>query len=360
MKTRIEKLRQPGAQTVELRNKEVVVSPNAQVTPTEQLGVTQGHPNTSRVPIEQGAAVISPKLARQAKAIARAQSGEVSKLNKVLQDPNANPLARRTAERRLKALRSEYDPLIMAEAQSRAQSGGTQVNAQGIPTAEAGFAAQALGMSNPVTAALSAAPMLYNIGMGLFSKVEKLNPRDFYNPYDDQIKGLMANRRYNVNPQLGANKDAAAVANYDIRNAGIGAGAYASNRGALQNSLMRGNAAAYATKQNADNTYKAEEGNMLAGLGAAKAETNLIVSDINAQNKAAKQQMLSAGLSQLGGFAQNNQLMNNQAQRDSQLEERYNRYFSLMSDRGRSFSPAAKLQGVGFDPMSSINPLQLR
>ena len=249
--------------------------------------------------------------------------------------------------RRLSFLRHEYDPLILAEQSS---SINQQYNPDGTRQADAGLLAgvgTALGLSNPFTAALSLAPTVFNLGMGLFGKQETLNPQKFQNPYEGRAMSLMSSRKFNANPLLEANQSAAASANYNIRNAGLGAGAYASNRIGIQNARMRADSQALATQQQANAQYRGEEASMLGNFGSQRAQTNLMISDLNARNKAAHTNYLSAGFSQLGQFNQNQQLMANQKKSDNMVMEQWKEYIELLRGGGGS---SLRQPGAGTQP----------
>jgi hypothetical protein len=340
IKTRQDKLRQPRKQEVEIRGNELIVSPNAKTKTSEQLGVTGGHPNSSRVPLSEGDAVVSPKNLLRAKKIAKEQSPEVSRLNKELENRNLTPLARKSIERRLNNLRKEYNPILLAEQMERMKNGGVEVNSDGTPVAGDGFLAKAAsftaknaGLIGLAGGALALAPTLFNLGKGIFGKKEKLNPNDFQNPNEDQAISLMANRRFNADPLLESNESAAASANYNMRNAGIGGGAYAANRIGIQNARMRGDSQAYATQQNMNNQYRAEEASMRGAMGAKRAETNLVVSDLNSRNKSAKGNYSATGMSQLGQWGQVQAQMAGQKEMDKMRMDKMGEYWDMFSNR---------------------------
>lgn len=161
------------------------------------------------------------------------------------------------------------------------------------------------------------APMLYNFGMGLFGKREKLNPRDFYNPYENQINSLMANRRYRIDAPLLGNEAAYATARRNITNLG-GPDARGSIIGA-QNAKMFGDMALYDQQNNMNNAYAGDQANMMYGLGRDAAATNLTVSDMNSLNNAAGRNMVGAGMSGLQQYLLTRRQMKNQAKQDKIL-----------------------------------------
>ena len=160
------------------------------------------------------------------------------------------------------------------------------------------------------------APMIYNMAMGL-KKPDKVRPN--YNPYEGQIRSLMANRRFNIDPLLTANRTANAVANRNVRNTGNSRGEMMGNYGANQNYRMQADADAWAQKNNMDNRYMGQQAEMDAQLGWQRAGMDWNTQMENAGNKAATQQFMSQGFNELGKFAQTQQLMNNQMKNSQYL-----------------------------------------
>lgn len=174
-------------------------------------------------------------------------------------------------------------------------------------------------------------PVLYNSFVGL-KKPDYLNASDYYNPYEGELRNLMgqgetlmANRRYNINPQLEANRAAQNALNRNITNVSTSTGNLMSNLLGSSAARMRSDAAAYAAKQNADNQYRGQEaqylanyGNVLGQLGAQKAQTRYGVDVYNQQTLANKRNYLGTATSQLSQYLQNRELMRNQAERDKE------------------------------------------
>jgi hypothetical protein len=348
MKTRLDKTR-----PVDVRNNEGVLTPDGKFFPTEAYGAKTSADNT-RINVPQGSAVISPKFIKAASKIASSQKPEIEKLNKILKNPNSTSLARKSAEYRIKALKAEFNPILMAEAARR--GGENTVGEDGVPNAFwgaiAGVAGKLVGGQGALKSMnpLSMLAPAYNIGMGLFSKVDKLNAETYQNPYESQIRSNMANRRFNADPLLEANRTASASAAYNIRNSGMGGGALAANMLGAQNNRMRGDATAYATKQNQDNQYLQEQSVMDASLGQQRANRSLEINQINAQNKAAKQQMLATGLGQLGQAGQNAQLMSGQKDRDAMLMKSWKSFEGMLgtgNNKMAGYGQAALLNTLG-------------
>lgn len=177
-------------------------------------------------------------------------------------------------------------------------------------------------------------PIAYNLYQGMFGKPEHMRAEDYYNPYESQVMGLMRGRRYDIDPELEANR--LATANYyrAMREGAPSSGRYLSGLQAGQISRMRADAEAIARKQNIDNQYLAEEAGMLGGFGQQRAETRFRVDDINAANRAAQRAYVPTALSQLSQQAQTNKfmrekerLMRNKALRDEERRAIMEEYF---------------------------------
>lgn len=161
------------------------------------------------------------------------------------------------------------------------------------------------------------APVAYNISRGL-QEPEQLTPSDYYNPYNNQIRNAMINRRYNISPELESNKLAEATYYRNLMESAPSTSQYLGGLQAGQIATQRANAAAIARKQNIDNQYLAEQAQMDYSLGRDIANIDYQISDINARAGATQRNLIGTGLGQLSQFAQNKELMNNQVIRDAQ------------------------------------------
>lgn len=163
----------------------------------------------------------------------------------------------------------------------------------------------------------SLAPVAYNLMQGLRG-VERSEASDFYNPYEASARSLMRQRRYNIQPELEQNRLNQATYYRNLRE---GAPSQSQYLGGLQAGAIgksRADAQAIARQQNINNQYLGEQAQLDVSLGAQRAATDFRVDQMNAQNRAARRNMIGTGLSQIGKFAQNQQLMNNQMIRDAQ------------------------------------------
>lgn len=180
--------------------------------------------------------------------------------------------------------------------------------------------------------ALALAPDIYNLGHALFSKPEKVERNRYFNPYTNQIRSRMNDRRFNIDPMLAANRTANAVYN---RNAASASGG---DRSRLLSNLMGGlnarygaDANAYAHKNNMDNQYLGEQAEMDMNLGNMNARGLMMSDDINARNMAAKRNFGASAASGLQSYALNQMQMKNQMNsQDAYLDvlQRVNPFFN--------------------------------
>lgn len=200
-----------------------------------------------------------------------------------------------------------------------------------------GNALGGIDFGNILNTAGQLAPIGYNLIQGM-QPAQHLTASDYYNPeYGTAMASgqrsldTLANRKFDVNPLLEANRNAQAIGDYNARTqGGLSAGAVASNRLVGTAQRMRGDQQAWATKQNAENQYLGDlaqgqfnYGQMAAGLGQQRAATDLTIADYNMQSDAARRAALGQGFADLGEYAQTQQLMRNQQERDSSLASIY-------------------------------------
>jgi hypothetical protein len=126
----------------------------------------------------------------------------------------------------------------------------------------------------------------------------------------------MANRRYNIDPQLRDIESEYATASRSARNIGVGPGQYLSNQQGLASQRARSIGQAYAQKNNMDNAYIGEQAQMRANFGQQRVQAKQYASEYNAMTDSAKRKFVQQGMSDLSQFAQNQKLMGNQKSRD--------------------------------------------
>lgn len=159
-----------------------------------------------------------------------------------------------------------------------------------------------IGPNETKQTALNAAgtylPAAYNIGMGLFGKVGKLNADDYIN------NTKLTNWRNNINPQLKATDEAFASGQAGLRGSGAGGGAYLASMQALANQQAMQKAGIHANAENEYNSRQLQIDQMNAAKGDQAAQMRLQIAQYNAQAKAAKTKTLQEGLGQIGQIAQ--------------------------------------------------------
>jgi hypothetical protein len=180
-----------------------------------------------------------------------------------------------------------------------------------------GFNMSDIPFNDIFTTAATLAPIAYNIGQGLQKPVQ-LNARDFQNPYAEDIRSTLKNRKFNINPVLERNRLAQSTYNYGLRQVAPSKGRYLANLQAGQIARQRADAEAIAQKQNVENQYLRDQALFDMYLGKDIASTNYNIADVNLRNEAAKRRLLGAGLSGLQQYAQQRQLMRNMSDRDKE------------------------------------------
>jgi len=139
------------------------------------------------------------------------------------------------------------------------------------------------------------APAAYNLGKGLFGKVDKLNADDYIN------KTNLENYRENINPQLRASDEAFAAARKGMRNSG--GGAYMANLQALHSQDQASKAGIHANAENQYASRQLQIDQLNAARGDQAAAKRLQIHDYNARAKAAKDNMLQEGVKQVGDIS---------------------------------------------------------
>ena len=151
--------------------------------------------------------------------------------------------------------------------------------------------------ASPLLAATSALPAIYNIGRGIFGKVDQLDAKDY------QSNARISPYEMNVDPQLAATRNAYGTAMQAARNAAPGAGSYLATLGNMASMRQQAIKDVYAQKENFDNAQKMEADKFNAQVEQGNMAQDLAIQQYNAQAKAAKQNMLAEGLKQAADVA---------------------------------------------------------
>jgi len=254
--------------------------------------------------------------------------GKVSKYEAILGNPKSTPLAKNTARKMLAKLEQEQDGLFEIQQRinhnhigSRKQFkwGGNVFKFDNLADYGYGTGNEAYSNTgikgrlqninwdntkNTANSIASISPALYNLGQGLFGKATKYSERDFANPYEASALALMSNRRVNIDPILEESRASSATARYNLRNAARTRGELMGNYAPISSSEARANASARMQQQQLQNQYAGETAQLMSELGSERARTKMSIAEMNAQAKAAKRGMTSAGLAQLSKYAQ--------------------------------------------------------
>lgn len=183
------------------------------------------------------------------------------------------------------------------------------------------------------------APALMNVAssFGKTDKMHSVSPEELYtaNPYESQALSMLGKRRLNMQPMLQKNVDNAAIARYNARQAGIGGRTYDLATAA---SKMKADQDVLARYNDAQNQYLSDYANALSQFGGQRAQgltqakqaalsANRQAQDYNARVQAAKQNLLSTGLSDISKYTQMKQRNAQQDYIDQQMLNAYQKYF---------------------------------
>jgi len=154
---------------------------------------------------------------------------------------------------------------------------------------------------------------LYNFAMGL-KPAEK---EKFYtNPYQNEIVGLMQNRRFDAQPFINEATMANQANNQNISDNASSIGVKLANMQKAQANYINSLASITGKAQEINNNYRAEEAQVKNNLGEVLRQEGIRQAGVNAQNKAAKQAFMAKTMTQLGqdiaavGQASNQSLTN--------------------------------------------------
>ena len=276
------------------------------MTPDGKVGHINAGPHGSgrdkAMKLEPGTMVFSDQLRKDGKTFAKL----AKPYEDIINDNKKSDLDRKTAKRLLKNLFAEQE--AMKPQNTMPYEGGIPEHGWGEIVggiAKAGKWAwknkEAIGGVAETIGAL--APIGYNIAQGM-KPTEKLDPREFYNPYDAQAMSLMADRRMDVNPMMRANEEAYATTAGNIKSAAGSRGQLLGGLGAAQQGYMQANAQTLAAKQNADLGYMGEQAQFMGQMGQQRAATKFGVADLNARNEAAGRNFMGTAMGQLSSYSQ--------------------------------------------------------
>jgi len=163
------------------------------------------------------------------------------------------------------------------------------------------------------------APSLYNLGQGLFGEREYMDASRYQNPYESKINSLMADRTYNIDPDLAANEATFRTTAANMRNLGGSRGQVMANLTGAQNVKQFGDMSAYAQKKNMENQYRAEYANALYPMGRDTAMTRMAVDEGNQLTDATGRGMIASGMTGVQQYLLTKRQMKNQNRRGDLL-----------------------------------------
>lgn len=170
-------------------------------------------------------------------------------------------------------------------------------------------------VQNVLTDYLSLSPYRYNVSEG--NKPYEIVPTTT-NPNAGAINRAMRARRISMEPQRQALNRQRAISRYNVRDM-AGTGQNMAYNLASEVMLNRQEADLINQQQQLNNQYSAEYANTMNDLGKQWVNSTMYAEDATARNKAARDAYKATASTQLGQWAQNRALMNNQASRDAGL-----------------------------------------
>jgi len=176
--------------------------------------------------------------------------------------------------------------------------------------------------SNALTTAAQLAPVAYNLFQGLQKPEQERLPGQF-NEGLSALKG----RRANIQAMLESNRTNQAIADYNLKQSGAGAGRVGSGRLANYGARLRGDQAAQQYASQANNQYAADYAQGLFRTGAGQMQ----IDQNNAMNRAARDAHLGMATSQLGEFAGIKEYQSNLKDRESQMYDMYGNWYPYLS-----------------------------
>lgn len=177
----------------------------------------------------------------------------------------------------------------------------------------------------PLQAAALAAPIAYNLGMGLFSKPMQLKAEDYLN------KSRITPYKVNIDPQLNETRLAYNAAEQGIRNAAPNAGAYLTNRANIAKMRSSSLGEILAKKENADAQLQLQADIQNAQLEAQNRGTKFAIDDWNAKSKEAKRKYLEKAIEQGAKLGENAMAMDAQEKYMRLLSPQYGKTFEYQT-----------------------------
>lgn len=170
------------------------------------------------------------------------------------------------------------------------------------------------GIASGLTDVAALAPALSNIFTG-----DPESTRAVHNPYAGMIQNTMRKRRFDIDPALQQLKTNRAVSDYNASQSNTNTGSNMAYRLQSAVGLDKATTDLYSQASNIQNQYDADYANTMNSLGQQYVGATNMAQDTNARSRAANRNIRRAGMSQLGEYAQNKQLMSNQKRKDKAM-----------------------------------------
>lgn len=208
------------------------------------------------------------------------------------------------------------------------------------------------------------APAAFNLAKGLFSKptkLDKIEPPKYRNPYEQQAISMMPTR-FDISDELESNRLASATSRNALRQSGANAGMYGGALRASNIDRMRANAGAYTRKGNIESQMRQQKAGMMANLGAQQGQNDLRsnmfatqynreITDANMRSKAARNQFFNQGLTDVQQAIQMNRLMKGQQGADNVRVATIN---DLITNYGLSYEQVQAIMAGGQNNNGSL------
>lgn len=197
-------------------------------------------------------------------------------------------------------------------------------------------------------------PALLNIGQGLFGKVEQTpNVNPISNPYTNQVLGNMP-EEISLNPLVNRINRNQTTQFKQIDNTTSGNPIARANKNNVFANTQNNLADVYMQQEQANNQIKSQRGTIYNNLGqqrvqeeARAQQINLGINEGNVANRAAKQNLLGTGLSQLQQVFQNQRLNKNKQNMDKYKVDLLKQMFPNLKYYGSQFGEDAIAQLMG-------------
>ena len=260
---------------------------------------------------------------------------KLGKYEKAIEDKKSDPATVRASKLMQKQMNSKLDALY-ADQEGQKQMGMMQDMEQvmmkwggKMPMYDDGGLT---GFENP-TALQSAAmfaPTMFNLGQGMFGKVEEEKP--FYNPYEQEaLRDVEAGTTYNVDDQIAAAEQARGIVDKAARASGS-ANEYLANKMGSAFKEAQAKTGIYGDRDRYTAQAMRQLGQFKGGLGQQRAAADQQAHIAQLQNEAMKRAHLTEGLTGMSQGVQGELQRQNMMARDRQNLEMMMKVYPALRD----------------------------